>query len=297
MSYILVTPILNESGYLAKLKESVLNQTIKPLIWVIGDGDSHDGSYELAKGMFKEYEWIHVIKQKTFSGQGFSHQNFSNNINDCYEYATKVCKDKNIHYSYIGKTDATPILSINYFEVLLKEMEKDSKLAMVCGLQYFKHNSVAGELNDKRAYEFIRGVNDIKLYRREFFESMGGYPVEYAPDTILVVKAINRGWNVHKTYNTYFIKPRRGGTKIGYWAGYQLKGRGMYILNYHPLLALLNALYISKYYPHYLGLGLMYGYIASFIENEKQITDKETTDYFWSTRLKEVFKGSLWVCM
>jgi glycosyltransferase involved in cell wall biosynthesis len=296
LNYVLITPILNESKYLAKLKETILNQTVKPFIWVIGDGNSHDGSYEMARELFKEHAWVQVIRQSTFSGEGYSHQNFSNNINDCYEYAIKFCRENNMDFSYVGKTDATPILSKNYFEALLNEMENDPGLALVCGLEYYKHDSSTDDMKDTGAYEFLKGMNDIKLYRRDFFEALGGYPVDFEPDTILVVKALNRGRKIKKSDKTYFIKPRRGGTKIGYWTGYGLKGRGMYKHHYHPILLLLNAAYQFKRYPYYLGLGLVYGYTISFFRNEEKIKDKEIAEYFLNTRLKEIFKGSLWVC-
>ncbi len=296
MDYVLITPILNESKYLAKLKETVLSQKVKPLIWVIGDGDSQDGSYETATKLFEGYKWIHVIKQKTFSGQGYSHQNFSNNINDCYEYVKKVCGDNNFNYEYIGKTDATPILADNYFEALLNEMEENPRLVMVCGLEYFKHNSTNSDVQNKHEYDFVKGMNDIKVYRRDFYESLNGYPVEYEPDTLMVIKALKQGWKVKKSDRTYFIKPRRGGTKIGHWSGYELKGRGMYILNYHPALLLLNAVYLSKNYPFIFGMGLIYGYAISLFRNVQQIGDKEIKDYFWNERLNEILHGSLWVC-
>ena len=38
----------------------------------------------------------------------------------------------------------------------------------------------------------LTGYNDIRLYRRDFFEQVNGYPISYSPDSVLLIKAINR---------------------------------------------------------------------------------------------------------
>ena len=252
MSYILVTPILNEAESLHQLKETVFGQTVRPVFWVIGDGGSTDRSYEIATEIFKEYGWVRVIKQKNYSDTGYSHKNFANNINDCMDFAKKMCAEGNIKYSFVGKTDATPILAGDYFEKLLAEMENNPKLAFTCGSQYLLHDQKGDIAGKKSSYQVIKGYNDIRLYRREFIE-MGGYPVFFAPDSVLMIKALNKGWDIKKVEKTYFVKSRVNGSKIGYWNGYKLKGKGMYTLGYNPILLFLIAVYFTRSYPFSVG--------------------------------------------
>ena len=293
MSYILITPIKDEADNLLKLKETIFNQTVKPLIWVIGDGNSKDGSFQLAKELFEDYEWIHVIKQTTFFEKGYSHANFAAGFNDCYEYAKKICTENNIKYSFIGKTDATPVLANNYFEVLIEEMNNDPNLAFTCGLQQDEFKNSKQVLNQFAGISNI-GINDIRMYSREFLEEMERYPNTYSPDVVLQIKALNRGWKVKLTERTYFVETRLGGSKIGVWKGYKLKGRGMYVLGYHPLLTLLNAIYFFvKIPPYYQGCAIIHGYLISFIKKEEKINDTEVIEYFWNKRLKEIIHAFL----
>ena len=191
----------------------------------------------------------------------------------------------------MGKIDATPIIANNYFEVLMSEMNDDSKLAFVCGLQHLHHN------NSKVILNQIKGIpntciNDQRLYSRDFLEEMGGYPLTYSPDVVLQIKALNIGLRIKLTDKTYFIEPRLGGSKIGIWKGYKLKGKAMYGLGYHPLLVLLNAVYFSLNFSlHYYGIAVLYGYLISSLRKERKIDDAEVREYFWHTRMKEILVG------
>lgn len=286
MTFILITPIKDEAKNILKLKETILNQTVKPLIWVIGDANSKDGSFEIAKELFRDYEWIHVISQKTFFESGYSHRNIACNLNDCYKYAKEALKNSN-NFSFIARTDVTPVLSCDYFDVLIGEMERDPKIAFACGLQYLHFK------NSKIRFSQLAGIsntgfNDQGVYRREFLEEMGGFPVTYSPETVLQIKALNRGWHLKLTDRTCFIKSRLGGSKIGVWNGYKLKGKVYYNLGYPISLVLIKTLYSCfKLTPK--NIAILSGYFLSAIKREEKIEDEEVIEYFGKRRLKEVY--------
>ncbi|MFH2112159.1 MAG: glycosyltransferase family A protein [Candidatus Bathyarchaeota archaeon] len=287
MNYILLTPIKDEQENLSVLKETVLNQIVKPKVWVIIDGNSKDDSIQTADKLFKKYEWISIIKQKNFLERGYSHMNFAQAVNEGYHYAKNICKDKNINYYFIGKIDATVKLTKDYFKMLLLEMNDDPKLAITCGshIYYYKRKKIINNIFEMP----LTGFEDIRLYRKEFFEEIGGYPLFYSPDSILLIKAINRGWNVKISDKTYFIDTRLGGTKIGIWNGMKLKGKSMYVRGYHPILMFLNALYISlKFPPHYQALPMICTYLSNFIRQEEKIQDEEILEYYGKKRLKDI---------
>jgi hypothetical protein len=127
------------------------------------------------------------------------------------------------------------------------------------------------------------------LYRKGFFDDINGYPITYSPDTVILIKAIQNNQKILVSNKTSFIKNRLGGSKIGVWNGYFLKGKGMYILGYHPLLMLMNALFFSvTYYPHYQGIAVIFGYLTNFFNNTEKINDKQIRVYFREKRIKEI---------
>lgn len=288
MNYALITPLKDEETNLTKLKKTVLNQTIKPIVWVIVDSGSNDNTYFTSSDLFKDYNWIYIIKQKKFFEEGYGHLNFSQAINEGFEFIENLSQIGETKFEYVGKTDATPILCNNYFENLLSAMVKDNNLALTCGIQKFVYKDSIKEIKPIKNIN-LTALNDIRLYNVEFFKKIGGYPLSPSPDSVILIKAINRGWEVKIIKDTYFLKPRLSGSKIGMWNGAKLKGRYMYILGYHPLLALISGIgYAINWPPHYQFIPLIIGYLSSFFQQEEKVSDVEVRDYFGKKRLKEV---------
>lgn len=258
------------------------------MLWVIVDSGSNDNTFKLSNQMFKNYEWIKIIKQKKFFEEGYGHLNFSEAINDGYKVLKEIAKQNDIHYNFVGKTDATPILCEKYFEILISKMNEDSELAITCGIQKILYKDSEIKIEPYMTIP-MTGFNDIRLYRKDFFEEVNGYPLTPSPDSVLLIKAKNRKWKVDIIKEAYFSKSRLGGSKIGIWNGWKLKGKSMYILGYHPLLALLNGLAMSKKLPpHYQFFPLIWGYLLSFLKRDNRISDEEVREYYGKKRLKEV---------
>lgn len=294
MSYVLITPLKNEEENLLKLKECVTNQTIKPVAWIIVDSGSEDSTFETATNIFVDYNWVYIIKQTNFLEDGYGHINFAKAINEGYAAVKKICDEKQIKYDYVGKTDATPVLCNDYFETLISKMDIDGRLAITCGIQKIVNHNTQIKIEPLKSIP-LSGFNDIRLYKKQFFEEIKGYPLTPSPDSILLIKALKREWEVKVITETSFIKPRLGGSKIGIWSGSKLKGKYMYMLGYHPLLAILNALQVSrKIPPHYQFIPMIIGFLTSALKRDKKIEDIEIKEYYGEKRLKEVLNSLKW---
>lgn len=284
IDYILITPIKDEENNIKLLKETVLTQTLKPLLWVIIDSNSSDNSFELAEKLSKGYEWIHVIKQERIFEKGYGHINFAQAVNEGYNFAKTFCDKNEIAYKYISKVDAAVSLEPDYYEVLVEEMEQNSNLAFACGVLHVLLEDNKRMICNPSPHSKTVGVQDQRIYKKEFFEEMNGYPLNYSPDTILLIKAINRKWDIKVTKRTHYEKRRIagiGGSNISIWNAYKLKGKAMYTLGYDIVFVLFNSIYNSfKFPPHYQFIASVYGYLLCFIKRENKIDDKEVTDYF-----------------
>lgn len=294
MSYILLTPIRDEAINLESLAQSVFGQTIKPVLWVIAiDSNCVDRSYETACKIFEGHEWVSVFERRDRADCLYSHLSFAKTLNFAYECALETCRSRQLEFDMIGKTDASVLLEKDYFQRLIEVLTSNSNIAFACGIQHLR---VGGKtiISPVNQTDRMQGLNDIRLYRRDFFEGVGGYPVTPSPDAVLFVKAIRNGWDVEVSNRTFFVKKRLGGSKPGIWNGYKLKGRCMYYLGYHPFLACaLSAYHSFKMPPHYQGIAEFYGFLASALSLDERIPDPQIIDYFWRIRPKEVIVASL----
>ncbi len=288
LSYILITPIKNEAESLPQLKATVLNQTMVPAAWVIVDGASTDGSFDAATRLFAGHDWISVIRQQRFHAGGY--ENMAAAINEGYACARQRCADQHVRYGYVGKVDATPHLQPGYFATLHAEMEANPRLAFTCGVERLLHRGIVTEHRRTGAFS-NSGYNDTRLYRRRFFEDVGGYPLTPFPDACVQLTAANRGWQYRIVERTSYVEPRLIGAKSGAWSGNRAKGADMYALGYHPLLALLHAIDISvKLPPHYQLVPMIAGYLSSAARRERRVENDEIRAYYGRQRLKELWR-------
>ncbi len=293
MSYILITPIKDEAESLPQLKKTILEESLLPVLWVLVDGGSKDGSFHKAENLFCDFEWIKIINQRVFVGANEGYKNMSAAINEGYEFAKKHCAETHNAYTYIGKTDATPILQSDYFETLHAEMENDPKLAFCCGIERLKYGTKTKDVRPMRNFSST-GWNDVRLYRKEFFDEIGGYPLTPCPDSVVQLKAAHRGWTYKIVERTYYVEPRLGGARVGFWAGNKRKGKSLYELGYHPFMFLLHTTYDTVTLPpHYHIMPQTLGYLSSAVRREKKVDDDEIRDYFWRERLREVLNEFL----
>jgi glycosyltransferase involved in cell wall biosynthesis len=285
----LVTPIRNERDQLERLRTTVLGQQLRPDLWVIVVGQSTDGSLEAARELFSDLDWVQVIHQKT-SAPGHGHMNFARGVNEGLEAI--IHHEGAGNFQYLAKVDATVDLDSNYFLKLAEALDGDPELVIVCGEESFEAAGGRKVVPTQPSGDIIIGFNDNRLYRRDFLMSMGGYPVSISPDTVLLVKSYQAGKRQKVVTTTGYRERRLGFSKEGIWAGYFQWGRGMFRLDYHPMLMLTVAVYFGlRFAPHYQGLALPMGYAKAFIDREERISDTDVRRYFRKERLPQVARS------
>lgn len=188
MKYAVITPVRNEEKNLPKLAESLINQTILPQIWTIVDDNSSDNSSTIIDGLTKKYSWIHKTKNHQYESYG--HTSFARTVKTGFDYTLDACKRKNIELTHIAKIDADITIPANYFEVLIEKF-KDQKLGIASGIYYAQSD----RKKTRNKVFFIQShIPDERLYNIKCLEDIGGFPITYAPDTVMLIKARSKGW-------------------------------------------------------------------------------------------------------
>ncbi|MDO8725091.1 MAG: glycosyltransferase family A protein [Candidatus Methanoperedens sp.] len=275
-NYLIVTACKNEAKNLPSLIESVVTQTIRPLLWVIVDDGSIDETKSIIQMAAESYDWIHYIKMP--EGERDLGIHYGKIVKTGFDYAISYCLKQGIDYSYLGNLDGDLILIPKYYENLIKEFETDSKLGIASG-------GTCYIINNKRLYTKVsikEPSGGHMVLRKECFEMCNGIPLSYSIDSVLKAKAKLRGWGTRRFEENIVTEIRGAASADGYWRGFVNRGESYYYLNFNPIHVLIKVIQFSFRKPYYIGMAFLTGYIRFALTREKQIEDKEITDYNWN---------------
>lgn len=284
--YIVVTPVKNEGVNLPNLIQSMVDQTVKPILWVIIDDGSTDNTPKIIKKAQEEHKWVRSIRINSDKRDMGLH--LASVIRKGFDIAIEYCKRNGIDYGYLGNVDGDLTLEHAFFENLIKEFEKDPELGIASG----GTNHIIGNhiVHAKLREDEPSGGH--MLIRRKCFEECGGIPLTYAWDSVLKVKAWLREWKAKRFEENIATEIRAVSSAEGYWKGFMHSGRASYYLNFHPIHVICRSIKYSFKSRWYTGFAYLAGYLSSAIRRAKQIDDKEVKEYFWNM-WKKIYKQRL----
>jgi glycosyltransferase involved in cell wall biosynthesis len=109
MKYVIITPAYNEADYIGTTIETVLKQTIKPVMWVIVDDGSTDATGQIIKEYSSQYPWIRYVCRVKDPSQSY----YSSNVYAIFEGIKQV---QNQDYDYLAILDADISLIPDYYQ-------------------------------------------------------------------------------------------------------------------------------------------------------------------------------------
>lgn len=264
LRYVLVTPARNEAAFIEQTILSVIHQTVLPIKWVIVSDGSKDGTDEIVERYALLFPWIELVRMPQRSERHFGGKAFA--FKAGYE------RLRSIQYDIIGNLDADIKFDQEYFCYLLKKFEKDPTLG-VAGTP-FREGSAQYDYRFSRK-EHVSGA--CQLFRRDCFESIGGYvPIrEGGIDLAAVVNARMKGWKTETFDEKYCIHNRSMGTSNPHLIKYTFRsGYGDYRMGVHPVWQFLRSVYQMSRKPLFIsGFLLIAGYFwAMLIRPSKPVS-------------------------
>jgi glycosyltransferase involved in cell wall biosynthesis len=265
LRYVLVTPARNEAAHIEGTIQSVVSQTVRPVKWVIVSDGSTDGTDEIVERYAARYEWIELERlpekrQRSFAGK-------------VHAFNAGLARLRDEQYDLIGNVDGDVSFGEDYFEYLLGKFAQNSMLG-VAGTNYWE-----GRLRYDYRFTSIEDVaGACQLFRRECFESIGGYkPIARGGiDLVAVVSARMLGWGTRSFRGRYLVHHRPQGTAAANtWSRYFHDGEADYAFANHPLWEMFRVTYRMASRPFIVCGGLTFaGYLwASVKRDERLISD------------------------
>jgi glycosyltransferase involved in cell wall biosynthesis len=265
-SYVLITPARNEADYIELTIKSVVAQTVRPIKWLIVSDGSTDGTDDIVGKYVAEHPWIELLRmpermERHFAGKAYA-------FNAGYD------RLKGMAFDVLGNLDADVSFEADHFQMLVARFTEDPQLGVV--------GAPFREGTYQYDYRFTSTDNvwgGCQLFRRECFETIGGYtPLKGGGvDLVAVVTARMNGWQTrtfpericvhHRTMNTAMNK----GLKLKFkW------GQSDYRLGSHPAWQLFRCLYQMSKRPYVVGgLITLSGYYFALIARRPRSVSAE----------------------
>jgi glycosyltransferase involved in cell wall biosynthesis len=253
LRYILVTPARNEEKFIEKTIQSVINQSVRPIRWVIVNDGSTDGTARIVRLCATLCDWIDVVDMPAHRDRSFAAKVHC--FNAGYDTVRALGHD------VVGNLDADISFEKDYLEFLLHRFLEDPRLG-VAGT-FFEQAGYSSATDSFEGQNHVAG--GCQLFRHQCFEDIGGYIPNKAGgiDWIAVTTARMRGWKTRSFREKSFFHHRSLGTaERGRLASAFSYGEKDYYLGGHPLWELFRVAYRMSKRPYVVeGLAVGLGYV------------------------------------
>jgi len=262
--YVIVTPARNEEFMLPDLAQDIINQSIKPLFWVIVDDQSIDDTWQIIKDYEKHFLWIRGIQIKANRENEYAHERYAEVVRKGIKHALFLRDEKYLSI-YLAIVDADIRLESRYFEKLFTAFRKDPRLGVASGVLYEK--AVSKKQIDSAD---PRGA---LLFRAECYKTIGGF----LGHEISLRKARRKKWNVQTFLSIKAIHQRNSGSQQNYWFSL---GKYSYFIDYHPMSVILSGFHFILKGFFKKGVTYIAGYLQSIILSEEKIKSDDVREYY-----------------
>ncbi|MEZ4747633.1 MAG: glycosyltransferase family 2 protein [Calditrichia bacterium] len=287
-TYVLITAARNEAQYIVKTLDSVVNQTILPLRWVIVNDGSTDNTSAIVKEYAAQYPFIKLVTIQRDGDRNFAAKVYA------FEKGQQLVQD--LQYDFIGNLDADVSFRKDYYEVLINKFKDKPRLGVSGGIIYEK----IGDKFYKQNINTRSVAGAIQFFCKDCLESFGGYLAlkNGMVDGIAELMARRNHWQTLTFSDLVVFHHRRVGTTsiniftMNFKAGINQYQLG-YLIKYHVLRSI--SYIFSK--PYLLGtICLLSGYFYALISGKPRIIPNDIVTYLRYEQkqfLRSRFKKSL----
>jgi glycosyltransferase involved in cell wall biosynthesis len=270
IKFIIISPARNEEAFIERTIKSVINQTIKPVEWII----VNDGSTDLTKLIIEkytlQYPWIKLVNVED---RGFYYPG-TGVVNVIKKGFEQIVSDD---WDFIIKLDCDITIESDYLENVLAEFDKNPKLGIASGAIYLLDGNK--EKKEKSQSDHPWGAS--KVYRKQCFADINGWKAIPGWDLADLLAAQMKGWET-QCFDEYKIYHFRGtGTRRpGFTKGRFLLGRFHYRYGYSLDYTFLKSIYWLGEKPYIIGgISIFLGYLYAAVRMETKLFDKEMSQF------------------
>jgi len=272
--FIVITPFKNEEKYIEATIQSMLNQSVKPISWILIDDSSTDTSLDIINSYVKNIPWIKVEKNdSSIESKGARIANMVNNFSS------------NTKIDYLCKIDADVSFEENFFEKIFNAMDNNDRLGICSGTLIYDNKIERPIFSD-----LTRGAT--KIYNYNCFKDIGGLLESRGWDTIDNVSAQYKGWET-RVLPIYFEHHKLEGISYRWYNRYYESGIYFGSIPYPFYYLVLRCIYrIFNHPPLISQIVVIYGFIYSRFILKKNLLSPSLQAFFYQ-RIRERLIGKI----
>jgi biofilm PGA synthesis N-glycosyltransferase PgaC len=275
-AYVVVTPVRDEARFIGDTLVSMVEQTHRPLLWVIVDDGSTDRTPEILREHAKNVPWITVVstgstQRRLGSAEVLAFQRGFAEI------------DPDVRYDFIVKLDGDLRLPPTYFERLIARMATHPRWGIASGV--YSEQTIGTQASQPwlpvhmPAYH---AAGASKVVRRQCFEQIGGFVAKKGWDTVDEIRAGMRGWQTGHFDDIRFLHLKPEGVAMGTLRTHRFHGEIYYQTGGGLLFLLVKAAHrMVRSKPLLLGgLAMLWGYLAPLLSRQQRLVNDDEARFY-----------------
>jgi len=262
-------------------------QRVKPVVWLIVDDGSTDGSWEWLQHAAASRPWL-VVERAPEKSSEYLGAHVARIKGWAMNQALEKAETRGTPADFVGIVDADIQLPPEHYRELLRRFAADASLGIASSI-VVSQGERGATLDRFQREDSARGGTQI--FRVGCFHAIGGLPPWPGFDGAANVKARARGWTTRCFFEIVAVQMRETAARFGHRAGYARKGRYAWFLGVHPLMALARGVAYSLARPHSAGYHFLNAYFSEAVNNKPRCPDPEVRKAYGLQRITEAAKA------
>jgi len=288
-AYVLATPVQNEIANLPMLLAGIEQQQARPVVWLVVDDGSNDGSREWLQDAAASRPWL-VVEGAPEKGIEYLGAHVARIKGWAMAKGLEIAKARGTPAEFVGIVDADIELPPEHYRELLQRFAADASLGIASSVVVSQGERGAA-LDKFQREDSARGGTQI--FRVACFDAIGGLPPWPGFDGAANVKARARGWKTRCFFEIVAVQTRETAARFGHSAGYARKGRYAWFLGVHPLMAVARGAAYAAGKPHSAGYHFLKAYLAEAVNRKPRCPDPEVRRAYGLRRIGEAAMAML----